>query len=402
MPPPDEIRDDPGEYLVRRDTLREFNAILQRDATDTTYKYALLRALVEIAEQESHHVRPDRDGWVAFPLGLIVERWLYYYWPFIERRWPQKHAERTRGEPGNQLSFRKRFEAVTDYYARHGGFPQFVADLQRRGIPRAIDKAFRALQMTIRATLTDMPMRYLGVSRYKAEYQLADFVRRSTRPLPKKPLTRLDLITCLGTGLLRREYYETFRAVGGFATGAEAIFAQWAQFTARANARAKVSLADATGALLETPPTGPNVDLASQIFRRLLKDRGQLECAWTGARIVAPGTLAVDHAIPWSLWGSNALWNLLPASAKANASKSDRIPAPALIDARRTPIADYWQASHASAREAFQSDFRVSLAGMNVDFQSGNWAATGLASLKDKCAYLINERGYAPWTPNAS
>jgi hypothetical protein len=96
MPPPDAIRDDPGEYLVRRDTLREFNAILQRDATDTTYKYALLRALVEIAEQESHHVRPDRDGWVAFPLGLIVERWLSYYWlawgqtPIAPRREPRR------------------------------------------------------------------------------------------------------------------------------------------------------------------------------------------------------------------------------------------------------------------------------------------------------------------------
>jgi hypothetical protein len=272
-------------------------------------------------------------------------------------------------------------------------------DIQRRGIPRDIDNAFRVLQGKIRETITGMPMKHLGVSRYKAKYSLADFVRRSTKPLPKKALTRLDLIRCLGTGLLREEYYETFRAVGGFATGAEAIFAQWAQFTARANSRQPVSLADATEALLEMPPTGPNVDLASQIFRSLIKDHGHIECTWTGSRIASASMLAVDHAIPWSLWGSNALWNLLPTSAKANSSKSDRIPAPELIDERRTRIADYWQVSHAAAPDAFESDYLASLAGMNVDFGTRGWPEAGIASLRKKCAYLINERGYEAWNP---
>jgi hypothetical protein len=44
-----------------------------------------LRALVEIAEQESHHVKDQEDGCVNFPLGLVVERWMYLSYLFVAR-----------------------------------------------------------------------------------------------------------------------------------------------------------------------------------------------------------------------------------------------------------------------------------------------------------------------------
>ena len=60
---------------------------LKRDATDTTYKYTLLRALIEIAEQQTHHItsggglaapaphalRSD-ENCVSFTFGLIVKK----------------------------------------------------------------------------------------------------------------------------------------------------------------------------------------------------------------------------------------------------------------------------------------------------------------------------------------
>jgi hypothetical protein len=39
---------------------------------------------------------------------------------------------------------------------------------------------------------------------------------------------------------------------------------------------------------------------------------------------------------------SNALWNLLPAARGINANKSDRIPDPALVHARRDAITACW------------------------------------------------------------
>lgn len=395
----DVIRDDPGVYAVQRDALREFNVILQRDSTDTTYKYALLRALVEISEHQSHHVLNLDDEWVSFPLGLIVEKWLHYYYPFVARNLPQRHGEAPRATSGAQLAFRPSFKVITDYYAKRGGLGAFVRDLGRHGIPAAIEQPFRQLLYELRNTITRYPMKHLGYSWYGAYYQVVSFDRGPRGRLRAGPITRESLITSLGTGCLRRHYFETFRAIGGFATGAEAIFAQWARFTAKANPEEPVSLAEATQALLAGAEDERNVNVAKRLYTEMLASQGRLNCVWTGRPIRTPAALAIDHAIPFSLWGSNALWNLLPATRAANASKSDRIPAPVLVDSRRRQIIDCWDAVRSRFEHAFQSDFRLTLAGMRVDFSRPDWGDAGIESLMNKCAYLIDDRGFAPWNP---
>lgn len=407
-----EIRDGSAVYVVHRDTLREFNAILQRDATDTTYKYALLRALIEIAEQHSHlvtlsgtHIAPAPDTlqsdeeWVSFPLGLIVEKWLHYYYPFVERRLPQRHGERPRSGEGNTLAFRRAFEPVTDFYRTRGGLSALRRDLAQKGIPETIGPAFRRLLADLRRTITRYPMKHLGFSRYQAHYQVADYDRSRISRLPAGPVTRQSLIACLGTAWLKRDYYDTFRAVGGFATGADAIFTQWARFTAAASAREPVSIAAATEALLSSAEDERNVQAAAALYRKLLNEAGALRCVWSGRPIRDSRSLAVDHVIPFSIWGSNALWNLLPATRRVNAGKSDRIPDPDLVHARRDAITGYWHMLEEAYSESFKPEYRLSLAGMDIDFTAPNWPDAGIRSLSDKCGYLIHERGFLPWRP---
>lgn len=400
----DRIRDSSGEYIVHRDTLREFNAILQRDATDTTYKYALLRALVEIAEQESHHVRPVDSEWVSFPLGLIVERWLHYYYPFIERRLPQRHGESPGMRAGTRLAFRLEFQRVTDWYARHGGRAAFALDLNSRGVPAELKVEFLTLLKKLRQTITQFPMKYLGVSWYGAHYQIVNWNRTRRGRILASPLTRELIIAGLGEAYLQHRYYETFRAVGGFATGAESIFAQWARFTSTANPRQPVTLAEATEALLTVPVDDRNVKVAERVYRELLRANGKLECVWSGKSIAARSGrdgFAIDHAIPYSLWGNNALWNLLPAAPSINSQKADRIPDPELIRARSARIREYWQSLRRGYPGLFESEFRVSLSGMNADFDKPHWTDAGIDSLATKCAYLIEQRGFPSWAPPA-
>lgn len=395
----DRIRDSRGEYVVHRDTLREFNSILQRDATDTTYKYALLRALVEIAEQETHHVRAVDGEWISFPIGLIVERWLYYYYPFVERRLPQRHGESPRGRNGTGLAFRREFQHVTDWYAHHGGLAAFGLDLKQRGVPVELKGEFLALLKKLRQTITQFPMKYLGVSWYGAHYQVANWDRTQRRRTLTPPLNRESIIAGMGDAFLQRRYYETFRAVGGFATGAQAIFAYWARFTASANSRHPVTLAEATEALLTVPIDDRNVSAAQRVYRELLRVTGRLECVWSGKAISARKEFAVDHVIPYSLWGNNALWNLLPATPSINGQKADRIPEPELIGARRNRISEYWHLLRRCYPDLFESEFRVSLSGMNADFGNPHWTDSGIDSLVAKCAYLIEERGFPSWAP---
>jgi hypothetical protein len=68
---------------------KTINTIIERDSKDTTYKYALLRGAVEIS-QEYQHLKHENGDRIEFPLGLLVEKWLLYYYPFIESDIPQK------------------------------------------------------------------------------------------------------------------------------------------------------------------------------------------------------------------------------------------------------------------------------------------------------------------------
>ncbi len=400
MPPSDEIRDDPGEYRVRHDTLRAFNAILQRDSTDTTYKYALLRALVEIAEQESHHVKDHEEGWVKFPLGLVVERWMYFYYLFVARDLPQRNGENAKKGANGQLAFRCTFKELTDYYERRGGLARFMKDM-RTGIPKAIDATFRRLQQQLRETVTDMPMRYLGKSKYQIEYSIVNFMRHSSTALPKRPLTRLDLISCLGFGVLRREYYELFRAIGGFATGTEAIFGQWARFTERVGRLEGIKLSDAAEALFMSTEDPHATKSAVSVYESLIGKEPGLLCVWSRAAIHSRGALAVDHVIPYSIWGDNSCWNLMPATRNINSRKGSSIPAPDLIEHRAELITRYWDSFRDRHRPGFENDFKASLAGLGVNFKGNDWKRQGLDALKEKCAYLIDERGYVAWSSAA-
>jgi len=61
------------------------NTIIERDSKDMTYKYALLRGAVEIA-QEYQHLKRENGDRTEFPLGLLAGKWLLYFYSFIESR----------------------------------------------------------------------------------------------------------------------------------------------------------------------------------------------------------------------------------------------------------------------------------------------------------------------------
>lgn len=423
----DEIREGPAGYSSLRDALAAFSALLQRDSTDTTYKYALLRALVDIAEQDHHHVAPHDEHRVRFPLGLIVDRWLRYYYPFVEARLPQRNGERVRrpkalvpdapspeapqrngervGQPKSpQLSFREDFEAVTRYYQSRDGYRGFCVDYFSLGaVPADLAPAFARLVRRLRTTITSFPMKHLGYSLTRSHYALVDYRREERVRLPLAPggeLERAIVINGLGTAYLSRRWYETFRALGGLASGTDSLLAQWARFTHTASRHHPVALGTAFDALLLAQDPARRVKEAREVFGKSLSSSGATACVWSGSAIRSPQHLAIDHAIPFAIWGSNALWNLLPALESVNARKSDRIPAPDLILRRGPSIAEAWARLRTHYPAAFDRDFALELTGGEVRPLNPEHTARGLEALAAKCRYLIHERGFPPWQPS--
>jgi len=245
-------------------------------------------------------------------------------------------------------------------------------------------------------------MKHLGFSFFKRHYSLVSFNKDSARLTPAKLQTAIDpefLIENFGTFSLRRDFYELFRFLGGFITGTDAIMYQWAEWTANAKKEKGISVSQALQVLMTSPETQRNVQDARRVYDRLLAENGYLRCVWTN-RYVRGDNLEIDHAIPFSLWANNDLWNLLPTHRYTNSSKRDRVPSPELVQDRANQIEAYWDKLRTVYTDLFDREFRVSLVGLKD--LGANWPDLGITALADRCHYLIEERGFEIWSPPKS
>jgi hypothetical protein len=213
---------------VASDIYQQLLRILRYESKDTTYKFALLRGLIEISS-ESPHIK-SAGAYVTAPLGLLLEKWVQYYWPIVEEGIPQKQG----GEKTKPIAFRSIFKELTDIYHPHGGYPQFRHDYHNGRLTDTVQSKYLALLRKLRQTIIDMPMKHLGHSISRDYYRI---VKRPTStmlpPVRTTDFTPGWVVQNCGLYELRREYHDAFQEVGGLLIGTDAILYHWAEFTAR-------------------------------------------------------------------------------------------------------------------------------------------------------------------------
>lgn len=143
----------------------QIEGILNRDRKVATYKFALFRALAEIATQEPHCAIWRDSGRVAVPLERIAWRWLLYYWPIFanERFVPQSQAE---GAGTNQpLAFRAPVTALMNEFAgqgEHGGLAAWHASALTGRLPPAAIRLQKAALRSIADAIRSGPVTFAG------------------------------------------------------------------------------------------------------------------------------------------------------------------------------------------------------------------------------------------------
>ena len=137
--------------------------------------------------------------------------------------------------------------------------------------------------------------------------------------------------------------------------------------------------------------------------------------AKTGSRTTLPGWLrepllhflvlggllfAVDHVIPFALWGCNDLWNLMPVTAAANSQKSDKLPAGELLRARKGRVVGYWSLLRDGAPEAFDREAER-LLGRRLAGPIA-WADELFGRVREAVEVTALQRGVARWSPRGT
>jgi len=368
---------------MQKEVFYNIHKIIERDSKSTTYKFALLRGVIDILQDHSPYVTYHQDR-VHFPTGLLIEKWLLYYYPILESKTilPQINGD-------TQLAFGRAFEKIISAYRDLGGFSAFYNDLRNKGIPPTIQSDFFDLAKILRNTITQMPMKYIGRSISDEYYSIFGYENKPLRK-SKAVMDREFLIQNFGTFSFPVEYGEAFKILGSFMNGQDSILFKWAEFSVNAS-RQNLSMAKVVNEVLRSPITEREIAESKKIYRDILKREGEVFCVWTGKKMPS---YDIDHVIPFSIWKNNDLWNLLPSDSKINNQKRDKIPSPDLIEKQKDRILQYWEILYQSQPSRFQKEFQIALLG-NRPFDS--WRDSGIRQLQSSCDYLIVNRGFGEW-----
>jgi SAM-dependent methyltransferase len=354
----------------------QIEGILNRDRKVATYKFALFRALAEIATQEPRAARWLPGGRVAVPIERVARRWLAYYWPIMasQRFVPQSQAEGA-GNLQQPVAFRAPLQGLIQQFAgqgAHGGLTAWHLASASGRLPASVLSLERRALQSIANAIRSGPVTYSGGALESG--RVFEYDGRSKAIVMSDALWRE--LSLLGHWIV------------------DAVVVRWAALTERFAHRQGLTSGDVLPLLL----VRPEPERATAQARAVYLAAGAGQCVWSG-RDLSPRSLAVDHVIPFALWGNNDLWNLVPAHTAINGHKSDKLPAGNLLIDRRGPLLESWSMLREAMPEAFDSQARHLLGA--TPSRAAISHTDLFARLRQAVELTALQRGVERWTPNA-
>ncbi|MEI8311712.1 MAG: S24 family peptidase, partial [Verrucomicrobiota bacterium] len=340
-------------------------SILNRDKKDATYKLALFRALAEIAQTQHHLAAYTPERKVKIPLEAIADKWMLYYWPIFESA--SFIGQRTGEErgTGKGAAIRAPLEKLIGHFRPSGGMTGFYSDWKSGRLSKEALRLWKSARAKLQSTIWNMPVRYAG----GGEFDVFQY-------------DRFDKSVCMEASLWRE-----LCLTGSWIQDATVL--RWAELTEQLT-KGTVKASQVIDCLLSAPDPARNVNDARRYFQSL----PERVCVWS-EKTLESDRFDVDHAMPFSLWRNNDLWNLFPAAPGVNAEKSDKLPTYNLLNRRRDTIIPYWRGLHSSLGERFAREAQT-LLGRDL-FTPGNWEPRLFSRFVEAFEVTANQRGAGRW-----
>jgi hypothetical protein len=202
----------------------------------------------------------------------------------------------------------------------------------------------RAIEESCR-TIVEMPARYMTYPNGGGP------IMRGVRTRARRPAAIvLDEPYLSSFGELRVPRH-LWRALSRFDAWIEpAIVSEWARLMRRyAERQGRLLDPVVLGQAMAWSDPARDVSIARGAALRLMDGGAPVHCVWTGRRLT-PETLDMDHAIPWSAWPCDDLWNIMPAARSVNQRlKRDLLPSASALLGAHEPIISWWDNAYERA-----------------------------------------------------
>ncbi len=319
--------------------------ILINDAKSSTYKLALVRTLLRIADGHPGAVVRREENRVILPLGLVALYWARQYKAMLDEDIQQN------SNPNAGLGFVQEH----GWKQLHNFAPLdfSIGNLFSGAAAAALHNTLKDIAKTIK----NMPARYTtfpGSANQIFEVEIA----RTPAQLDSLYLD-LKSLCSYGEFSLPLNIWDLMTQ---YACWIEpVVLNEWAQVMKdfRNNQSwAKHELLQR----LEWQEAERTTRLARQRVEAI-KQTKNVNCVWSAQRLKEK--FHIDHCLPFARWPNNDLWNLLPTTAKINLEKKDRIPTNERFRIARASIVAWWQDAWLDGERAkFFTEASLSLPGI--------------------------------------
>ena len=333
------------------------------DSKSSTYKLALLRVLIRIADSAIGVVRDVDDDTISVPFGLVALYWIRMYKPLIEHGVPQMPSSTT----GSGLGFVKEaFHGLKDY-------SHYDLRVGHRFSGPGASLMLQAL-LDARDTIKKMPAHYITFPNSSEQVFKANTAGR----VPRKDsfVLSAEFLWSFGEIYVPRQIWQSMCR---FASWIEpALITEWIRLMQDYGARKgqRLSFDELIQLLTWLEPERDTTE-ARQITSRLLAAGEPIYCVWSGKKLQG-ANLDIDHCFPFSAWPCGDLWNLMPSLRTLNQrEKTDKLVTAETISKASERIHDWWGRAYLNTGQEliidrFYSEAYSSLPGVDASPRSSS------------------------------
>ncbi len=328
--------------------IRGFEHVLERESTSSTYKYALLAAIMDYVIENPAEL--PKNGFHYIPLIYIAKRYLYYYFPTV---FPEFIKQGTSTTTVVQKEIKEKLGKTIPQEMEYIITIRDIIE-NNEEIPENIVRTI----LKIRQTILDQPLKYIKVSENQ----------KNQETIGTNIKLKEERFTLFGLANTRTDNpfdYETARKNAKWTIkrtaqpfpeleADEFCYISLGAYTYRELTKYRYFLKDAilkrwiekTREYLENNPDDSNIFQGLNQFIKGLniihsdpkRDNAfirkfrnaifqlntPIRCIYCN-KLLSKDTVEIDHFIPWSKLPVNKFWNLFPSCKECNNKKTNKI-----------------------------------------------------------------------------
>ncbi len=323
--------------------------ILMNDVKSSTYKLALIRVLLRIADGHPGSVLRREDNQVILPLGLISLLWAKQYKPLIDNNIQQNSV------PSKGLGFIKEDGWLALSYRSSQDFS--IGNLFLGDDAKALHNTLKEIGIVIKKS----PVGHITLPGTKEQ---VFEVMTSTPQLKDNALfTDLNTLSEYGEFSVPEKIWDLMTQ---YACWIEPVaINEWVNVMKDYKNNLEIDQQTFYSCLKWIDPERTTTLVRKKVFQ--VQKKHIVECLWSKKTLVKK--FDIDHCLPFSRWPNNDLWNLFPTSSIVNNQKRDQVPSHQRFNNAKESILNWWEeawVNDTNYQKRFYAETTLSLPGLNT------------------------------------